>query len=76
MELLIVILILIIGLLTFLLLKKERVLGIKTETTNKNTEVKIVESKEYRKNIFNLLNSIPEGILILDKSKKIIFSNN
>ena len=76
MELLIVILLLIIGLLTFLLLKKERVLGIKPETTNKNTEVKIVESKEYRKNIFNLLNSIPEGILILDKSKKIIFSNN
>ena len=62
--------------LTFLLLKKERVLGIKPETTNKNTEVKIVESKEYRKNIFDLLNSIPEGILILDKSKKIIFSNN
>ena len=56
--------------------KKERVLGIKPETTNKNTEVKIVESKEYRKNIFDLLNSIPEGILILDKSKKIIFSNN
>ena len=76
MELLIVILLLIIGLLTFLLLKKERVLGIKPETTSKNTEVKIVESKEYRKNIFNLLNSIPEGILILDKSKKIIFSNN
>ena len=76
MELLIVILLLIIGLLTFLLLKKERVLGIKPETNNKNTEVKIVESKEYRKNIFNLLNSIPEGILILDKSKKIIFSNN
>ena len=76
MELLIVILLIIIGLLTFLLLKKERVLGIKPETTNKNTEVKIVESKEYRKNIFDLLNSIPEGILILDKSKKIIFSNN
>ena len=76
MELLIVILLLIIGLLTFLLLKKERVLGIKPETTNKNTKVKIVESKEYRKNIFDLLNSRPEGILILDKSKKIIFSNN
>ena len=76
MELLIVILLLIIGLLTFLLLKKERVLGIKPETANKNTEVKIVENKEYRKNIFDLLNSIPEGILILDKSKKIIFSNN
>ena len=76
MELLIVILLLIIGLLTFLLLKKERVLGIKPETANKNTEVKIIENKEYRKNIFDLLNSIPEGILILDKSKKIIFSNN
>ena len=76
MELLIVILLLIVGLLTFLLLKKERVLGIKPETANKNTEVKIVENKEYRKNVFDLLNSIPEGILILDKSKKIIFSNN
>ena len=53
MELLIVILLLIIGLLTFLLLKKERILGIKPETTNKNTEVKIVENKEYRKNIFD-----------------------
>ena len=59
MELLIVILLSIIGLLTFLLLKKERVLGIKPETANKNTEVKIVENKEYRKNIFDLLNSIP-----------------
>ena len=62
MELLIVILLLITGLLTFLLLKKERVLGINPETTNKNTELKIVETKEYRKNIFDLLNSIPEGI--------------
>ena len=38
--------------------------------------IKIIESKDYRKNIYNLLNYIPEGILILDKSKKIIYTNN
>ena len=76
MELLLIILLVIIGLLSFLLLKKERVLGINTDNNNHKDLVKIIESKDYRKNIYNLLNYIPEGILILDKSKKIIFTNN
>ena len=76
MELLTIILLVIIVLLTYLLLKKEKVLGIKTETKDNNDQIKIVENKDYRKNIYDLLNYIPEGILILDKSKKIIYSNN
>ena len=76
MELLLIILIVIIGLLTFLLLKKERVFGIETETNISNENIKVIESKNYRKNIYDLLNYIPEGILILDKSKKIIYTNN
>ena len=76
MELLTIILLIIIGLLTFLLLKKERVLGINTDENKNNDQIKIVESKDYRKNIYDLLNYIPEGILILDKSKKIIYTNN
>ena len=76
MELLLIILLVIIGLLSFLLLKKERVLGINTDDNKHKDQVKIIESKDYRKNIYNLLNYIPEGILILDKSKKIIFTNN
>ena len=76
MELLTIILLLIIGLLTFLLLKKERVLGICTDDNKDKNQIKIIESKDYRKNIYELLNYIPEGILILDKSKKVMFSNN
>ena len=76
MELLLIILIVIIGLLTFLLLKKERVFGIKTETNISNENIKVIESKNYRKNIYDLLNYIPEGIIILDKGKNILFSNN
>ena len=76
MELLTIILLIIIGILAFLLLKKERVLGIKTDENKIEEQVKVIESKDYRKNIYDLLNYIPEGIIILDKSKKIIFSNN
>ena len=76
MELLTIILLLIIGLLTFLLLKKERVLGISTDDNKDKNQIKIIESKDYRKNIYELLNYIPEGILILDKSKRVMFSNN
>ena len=76
MELLTIILLIIIGILTYLLLKKERVLGINTEDNNQEDNVKIIENKDYRKNIHKLLNYIPEGILILDKSKKVIFTNN
>ena len=62
--------------MTYLLLKKERVLGINTEDNSQEDKVKIIENKDYRKNIHELLNYIPEGILILDKSKKVIFTNN
>ena len=76
MELLTIILLIIIGILTFLLLKKERVLGINIDNDKVKDQVKIIENKDYRKNIYDLLNYIPEGILILDKSKKIIYTNN
>ena len=76
MELLTIILLIIIGILAYLLLKKERVLGINTEDKGQEDKVKIIENKDYRKNIHELLNYIPEGILILDKSKKVIFTNN
>ena len=75
MDLLLLILLIIIGILTFLLLKKERVLGINTDDTRNKDQVKIIENKDYRKNINNLLDYFPEEVLILDKSKKILFNN-
>jgi len=75
-ELLTIILLIIIGILSYFLLKKERVLGINTDDSSQEDKIKIVENKDYRKNIYDLLNYIPEGILILDKSKKVIFTNN
>ena len=74
MELLTIILILIIGILSFLLLKKERVLGINLEDNQK--EVKIIENKDYQKYILSLLNYIPEGIIIINKSKEILYNNS
>ena len=65
MELLTIILLIIIGILAFLLLKKERVLGIKTDENKTEEQVKVIESKDYRKNIYDLLNYIPEGIICL-----------
>ena len=62
--------------LIFLLLKKERVFGIQTEFQDKKAQIQVIDNKDYRKNIYELLNYTPEGILILDKTKKIIFSNN
>ena len=76
MELLTIILLIIIGILVYLLLKKERVLGINIQDKSQEDKVKVIENKDYRKNIHELLNYIPEGILILDKSKKVIFTNN
>jgi two-component system phosphate regulon sensor histidine kinase PhoR len=76
MELLNFILLIIIALLIFFLLKKEKVLGINTEEKNNNEKIKIIENKEYRGSIYNLLNYIPEGVIVVDKSKKILFSNN
>ena len=75
MELLTVILIIIIALLLFLLLKKERVLGISDDNKKVDDNIKIIESKDYRNSIYKLLDYIPERIIILNKSKEIIFSN-
>jgi len=75
MDLLLLILLIIIGILTFLLLKKERVLGINIDDSGNKDQVKIIENKDYRKSINNLLDYFPEEVLILDKSKKILFNN-
>ena len=75
MDFLLIILTIIIGVLIFLLLKKERVLGINIDDSRNKDQVKIIENKDYRKNINNLLDYFPEEVLILDKSKKILFNN-
>ena len=76
MDLIVIILVIIITILTYLLLKKERLLGINIESNDTKKNFKIIENKDYRKYIHDLLNYIPEGIIILDKGKKILFSNN
>ena len=75
MDLLTVILAVIVAILTYLLLKKERVLGINNSIEKDNNKIKFVENKDYRKSINNLLDYFPEEVLILDKSKKILFNN-
>ena len=50
MELLTIILLIIIGILSYFLLKKERVLGINTDDSSQEDKIKIVENKDYRKN--------------------------
>ena len=72
MELLTFVLLIIIAILLFFLLKKERVLGINTEVKIEDKKLDEDESKKYRETIYNLLNYIPEGIIILNKSKEII----
>ena len=72
MELLTIILLVIIVLLTYLLLKKEKVLGIKTETKDNNDQIKVVENKDYRKNIYNLLEELLLKRIFLPLSKIII----
>ena len=76
MELLLIILIIIVAFLTYLLLKKERVLGINVEDKKEQVQTKVIENKNYRNNIYNLLNYFPEAVIVIDKAKKIIFSNN
>ena len=68
MELLTFVLLIIIAILLFFLLKKERVLGINTEVKIEDKKLDEDESKKYRETIYNLLNYIPEGIIILNKS--------
>jgi two-component system phosphate regulon sensor histidine kinase PhoR len=75
MDFLLIILTIIIGVLIFLLLKKERVLGINIDDNRNKDQVKIIDNKDYRKNINDLLDYFPEEVLILDKSKKILFNN-
>ena len=70
MELLTIILLIIIGILTFLLLKKERVLGINIDNHKVKDQVKIIENKDYRKNIYDLLN-----FFLYSKKLIFIFSN-
>ena len=76
MELLLIILIIIVAFLTYLLLKKERVLGINIEDKQEQVQTKVIDNKNYRNNIYNLLNYFPEAVIVIDKAKKIIFSNN
>ena len=76
MELLLIILIIIVAFLTYLLLKKERVLGINVEDKKEQVQTKVIENKNYRNNIYNLFNYFPEAVIVIDKAKKIIFSNN
>jgi hypothetical protein len=64
MELLTLILLIIIVLLIFLLLKKERVFGMQTEFQDKKAQNPVIDNKDYRKNIYELLNYTPESILI------------
>ena len=75
MDLLTILLLIIIAVLLFFLLKKERVLGINEDNKKTDDNVKIIENKDYRNNIYKLLDYIPERIIILNKSKEIIFSN-
>ena len=75
MDLLTIILSFIIALLAYLLLKKERVLGINDQEKKDIVQTKIIENKDYRKSINSLLDYFPEGVLILDKNKTILFSN-
>jgi len=47
MELLLIILIIIVAFLTYLLLKKERVLGINVEDKKEQVQTKVIENKNY-----------------------------
>ena len=49
MELLIIILLILVGILAYFLLKKERVLGINVENEASKEQIKVIESKDYRK---------------------------
>ena len=76
MDLLLILLVGIIGILIFLLLKKERVFGIKEENKIENKTLKNEVVTDNKENIYKLFNYIPEAIIILNKSKEILFSNS
>ena len=66
MELLIIILLILIGILAYFLLKKERVLGINVESEASKEQIKVIESIDYRKNIYDLLH---ENYIALNETK-------
>ena len=68
MELLTIILLVIIALLTYLLLKKEKVLGIKTETQDNKDQIKVVENKDYRKKMSITVHGADIPIYLKEKS--------
>jgi len=76
MDTLTFILLFIIIFLLFLLIKKEKKIEpILNVEKNLVKNVKPIDSKLYQKTLYKLLDYIPEQVIILDKSKEILFSN-
>ena len=76
MDILTFILLFIIIFLLFLLIKKEKKIEPVSHVEKKLIkDVKLIDSKLYQKTLYKLLDYIPEQVIILDKSKEILFSN-
>ena len=76
MDTLTFILLFIIIFLLFLLIKKEKKIEpILNVEKNLVRNPKPIDSKLYQKTLYKLLDYIPEQVIILDKSKEILFSN-
>ena len=76
MDILTFILLFIIIFLLFLLIKKEKKIEPVSHVEKKLIkDVKPIDSKLYQKTLYKLLDYIPEQVIILDKSKEILFSN-
>ena len=76
MDTLTFILLFIIIFLLFLLIKKEKKIEPVSHVEKKLIkDVKPIDSKLYQKTLYKLLDYIPEQVIILDKSKEILFSN-
>ena len=76
MDTLTFILLFIIIFLLFLLIKKEKKIEpILNVEKNLVRNPKLIDSKLYQKTLYKLLDYIPEQVIILDKSKEILFSN-
>ena len=62
--------------LLFLLIKKEKsIKRIKNSLDNSEIDNKLINNKLYQKTLYKLLDYIPEQVIILDKSKQILFNN-
>ena len=76
MDTLTFILLFIIIFLLFLLIKKEKKIEPISHVEKKLIkDVKPIDSKLYQKTLYKLLDYIPEQVIILDKSKEILFGN-